>query len=107
LNKWYVDEIYNFAFVNGTKQFANLMCWIDTYIIDGTVNAAAWSARVLSSGSILFDNGIVDGLVNLTGQIVEAGSNVLKRVQTGYVQNYALAMAIGMVVLMSIYILLR
>jgi NADH-quinone oxidoreductase subunit L len=107
LNKWYVDEVYNFVVVGGTKQFANLLCWFDAHIIDGIVNGTAFMARALSSGSILFDNGIVDGIVNLLGRIVEVSSGVLKRLQTGYVQNYALVMAIGIFVLLSIYILLR
>ena len=106
-NKWYVDEIYNFAIVDGTKQFANLLCWIDAHIVDGMVNGSALLTRGLSSGSILFDGSIVDGLVNLMGKIVEAGSSVLRRMQTGYVQNYALVMAIGIFVFLSIYILLR
>ncbi|RJP64880.1 MAG: NADH-quinone oxidoreductase subunit L [Candidatus Abyssobacteria bacterium SURF_17] len=107
LNKWYVDEIYNFAVVNGTKQFANLLCWFDAHIIDGIVNGTAFAARALSSGSILFDGGIVDGLVNLVAKIVEVCSGVLRRMQTGYVQNYALVMAIGVFVLLSIYVILR
>ncbi len=107
LNKWYVDEVYNFTIVGGTKQFANLLCWFDAHIIDGIVNGTAFMARALSSGSILFDGGIIDGIVNLVGRIIEVGSGVLKRLQTGYVQNYALVMAIGIFVLLSIYILLR
>jgi NADH-quinone oxidoreductase subunit L len=107
LNKWYVDEIYNFAFVGGTKQFANVLCWFDANIIDGTVNGAAWLGRTLSSASILFDGTVVDGAVNFVGKTVEAGSSVLRRMQTGYVQNYALVMAIGVFVFLSIYILFR
>ena len=105
LNKWYVDEIYNFAIVGGTKQFANMLCWLDAHIVDGIVNGAALVTKGLSSGSILFDGGIVDGLVNLTGAIVQGASRVLRRVQTGYVQNYALVMAIGIFLLLSVYIL--
>jgi len=107
LNKWYVDEIYNFALVGGTKQFALVLCWIDSNIVDGMVNGAATVTRAFSSGSILFDGSIVDGLVNLCGSIVQSGSRVLRRMQTGYVQNYALAMVIGLFFLLGIYVLLR
>ena len=107
LNKWYVDEVYNFALVGGTKQFALMLCWIDSNIVDGVVNGAATVTRGLSSGSILFDGTVVDGLVNLCGGIVQSGSRVLRRMQTGYVQNYALVMAIGLFVLLGIYVLLR
>ncbi|GAB4334849.1 MAG: NADH-quinone oxidoreductase subunit L [Candidatus Abyssubacteria bacterium] len=107
LNKWYVDEIYNFAFVNGTKQFALVLCWFDANIIDGMVNGAAYATRAFSSISILFDGSVIDGLVNLAGKVIEVGSGMLRRLQTGYVQNYALAMAIGIILLLSIYIVLR
>jgi len=107
LNKWYVDEVYNFVVVDGTKQFANLLCWIDENIVDGLVNGVATITRGSSSGSILFDNRIVDGAVNLMGALVETASRMLRRLQTGYVQNYALAMAIGIFVLLGIYVLLR
>jgi NADH-quinone oxidoreductase subunit L len=104
LNKWYVDEIYNFAIVGGTKQFALLLCWIDANIVDGIVNGAATVTRGSSSGSISFDGAIVDGLVNLAAAVVDFFSRILRRLQTGYVQNYALAMAIGVFVLLVLYV---
>jgi NADH-quinone oxidoreductase subunit L len=104
LNKWYVDEIYNFAIVGGTKQFALLLCWIDMNIVDGIVNGAATVTRGFSSGSISFDNAVVDGLVNLAAAIVDFFSRILRRLQTGFVQNYALAMAIGVFVLLVLYV---
>jgi NADH-quinone oxidoreductase subunit L len=107
LNKWYVDEVYNFLVVGGTKKFALGLCWIDTYIVDGLVNGSAFLARAFSSGSILFDGSIVDGLVNLAGNIVETASGMLKRIQTGYVQNYGLVMAISAVLLLGMYLIFR
>jgi len=76
LNKWYVDEIYDFTFVETTKGLA-----------DGAWN---W-----------FDKPVVDGIVNGTGKLVEEISGALKRIQTGLVGNYALMMAVGMVVLVG------
>jgi len=34
-------------------------------------------------------------MVNGSGRFVQFGSSVLKRIQTGYVQNYALSILIG------------
>jgi NADH-quinone oxidoreductase subunit L len=107
MNKWYVDEIYEFAFIDGTKKFALLLCWFDSHIVDGAVNGAATVTRAFSRGSISFDGAIVDGLVNLTATVVNTGSRMLRRMQTGYVQNYALAMAIGLFVLLGIWIFMR
>jgi NADH-quinone oxidoreductase subunit L len=45
------------------------------------------------------DLGVIDGLVNLAGRIVVAGAAALRRVQTGYIVNYALTMLAGAVVI--------
>ncbi|MBI1308912.1 MAG: NADH-quinone oxidoreductase subunit L [Proteobacteria bacterium] len=48
LNKWYVDEFYNFLWVRPTAAIARLLSSVgDKLLIDGTVNgtaAAAWAA---------------------------------------------------------------
>jgi NADH-quinone oxidoreductase subunit L len=41
LNKWYVDEAYEFIVVGGTKGIAKILSWFDGAIVDGVVNGAA------------------------------------------------------------------
>jgi NADH-quinone oxidoreductase subunit L len=48
-----------------------------------------------------FDLGVIDGFVNLSGRIVVWGAAGARRVQTGYVVNYALTMLAGAVVLVG------
>ena len=48
-----------------------------------------------------FDLRVIDGLVDLVGRIVVAWSVGLRRVQTGYVVNYALTMLAGAVVIVG------
>ena len=80
LNKWYVDEAYDKAFVNPTFTLAERM-WkkVDVAIIDNAVNGVArgfawwgWMARLI---------------------------------QTGETQNYALSMAMGAVIILTAYLL--
>jgi len=80
LNKWYVDEAYDKAFVNPTFVLADRM-WkkIDVAIIDNAVNGVArgfawwgWMARLI---------------------------------QTGETQNYAMGMTIGAVIILTAYVL--
>lgn len=40
-NKWYIDEVYEFVVVKGTKTFSRLLAWFDAMIIDGIVNGVA------------------------------------------------------------------
>jgi len=54
----------------------------------------------------VFDVQIVDGLVNLAGLAVVACSATFRRLQTGYVVNYALTMLVGAVAVLG-FLLLR
>ncbi len=56
--------------------------------------AAAWSA-------FTFDKRIVDGAVNGVATLVRQGGGQLRKVQTGYVRNYALGLAAGVVLLLA------
>jgi NADH-quinone oxidoreductase subunit L len=77
-DKWRWDELYNRIFVQPARAAA-MFCWrvIDVEIIDGTVNG-------LAAG-------------------IGAFSQRLRHVQTGLVANYALAIALGMVVMVGVY----
>ena len=78
-NKWYWDEIYDGLLVRPLRSTA-LFLWrvVDIDIIDATVN------------------GVATGLA--------AVSQRLRQVQTGLVANYALAIALAMVVLVGVYL---
>lgn len=81
LNKYYVDEIYQVLFVDSLKRLGTgLWRGFDEFVIDGTVNGIAYFLGWISS--------------------------VLRRVQTGLVQNYAFSILAGGVIL-AVYYLLR
>ncbi len=74
LNKWYVDEAYDRMFVRPTLAVASgLWKWVDVTIIDGAVNGLA--------------------------RAIARGGWVLRLLQSGETQHYALAMAVGIVIL--------
>ena len=76
-NKFYVDEIYGRGIVLPGKRFA------------------AYCANV-------FDPKVVDGLVNGTGKVVAGLAEGLRRVQTGYVRNYAITFFLGVMIVFSV-----
>ena len=51
VNKWYFDEVYEWAFVGGTKGLARLYGWFDNRVIDGLVNGTASWTRALTLGT--------------------------------------------------------
>jgi NADH-quinone oxidoreductase subunit L len=104
LNKWYVDEIYDFVFIRGLSLGGgSLMARFDSKIVDGGVNGAGWMTRMLSSATMLWDTYVVDGLVNLTAFVVKALSFPMRFLQTGFVQSYALAFVLGLAAMFGYY----
>ena len=81
LNAYYVDWLYDHAIVRPLHELSVFL------------------ARVV-------DLGIIDGLVNLTGRAVVGWAATFRRLQTGYVVNYALTMLVGAVLLVG-YLLTR
>jgi len=102
--KYYVDEVYNGVLVNGTLQTARAAAAFDRWVIDGLVDGAAALTRGLSSLSMLFDGRAIDGAVNGLATVQRTLSGALRRVQTGYVYNYALAVIFGILVLISLVV---
>jgi NADH-quinone oxidoreductase subunit L len=60
-----------------------------------------WPLRLLASLSYLFDRWVIDGLVNLCGKVPQWFGYALRSLQTGMVQSYALAMVLGVLVLIG------
>jgi len=81
LNKWYVDELYDYLFVRPTlKAASELWKRVDVEVIDGAVNGIA---RAIAWGGWL-----------------------LRLIQSGQTQHYALAMTAGIVVIATMFLIL-
>ncbi len=79
-NKWYFDDLNDLLFVRIGGLLAAGLWWFDVHVIDGTVN----------------------GIASLT----QSSGRGLRQVQTGHVQNYALGIAAGLIVIALGYIVL-
>jgi NADH-quinone oxidoreductase subunit L len=79
-NKWWFDDLNHLLFI----------------VIGGRVAAAIW----------WFDRVVVDGTVNGVGRVTVDAGRGLRRIQTGRVQNYALGIAIGLIVMAGSYLLI-
>jgi NADH-quinone oxidoreductase subunit L len=76
LNAYYIDRLY------------------DRAIVRPLYALCAFLARVV-------DLGVIDGVVNGVGRAVVAGAAGVRRLQTGYIVNYALTMLVGAVALVA------
>ncbi len=97
--KYYLDEVYQFLLINPLLAFNQAIRWFDERIIDGAVNGLAFITRKVADFDALFDNLVVDGAVNGTANLVLATGAVLRRVQTGKLQNYLTLVLIGIFLL--------
>ena len=113
LRKYYVDEIYDAVFVRGLALGGGEALYtMDRYVVDGGdgevrpglgVNGVAWLTRdVIARFSDAWDRIVVDGAVNLTAAIFDNASYVLRALQNGLVQHYALSALIGVFLMMGV-----
>jgi NADH-quinone oxidoreductase subunit L len=106
LNKYYVDEAYDYAFTGrhkvgrarlGVMGLGEASSWFDARVIDGTVNGAGWMTRFAANLSKWWDTWIIDGLlVNGPAVLARLLSYPARLVQWGLVQWYALVMVAGL-----------
>jgi NADH-quinone oxidoreductase subunit L len=98
LNKYYVDELYDAVFVNRAKDGGRTLWKFDSNVVDGLVNGSAGGTVKSAVGSGWWDRWIVDGLVRFIGGFVKTSSWPIRLIETGYTQNYALVMILGVLV---------
>src|SRR5262249_5830765 len=60
-----------------------------------------WPLRIIAAILYWIDRWVVDGLVNLSGRIPLAVGFLMRPLQMGLVQFYALAMVLGMLILVA------
>jgi NADH-quinone oxidoreductase subunit L len=80
LNKWWFDELNDLLFIRIGGRVAAVLWWFDTRIVDGTVNGI--------------------------GTVVKDAGGALRKTQTGRVQNYALGIAIGLLVMAGSFLVI-
>jgi NADH-quinone oxidoreductase subunit L len=102
--KYYVDEIYDAAVVDRTKDLGTVLGSFDANVIDGIgVNGAGWLARFSSTLSMWWDKWIIDGLLNFGAKLMQLFSYPVRLLQTGMFSSYAMLILVGLVVLLAYY----
>ena len=109
-NKWWVDELYWLIIVDPyvavSKWLADVVDlrfwhdWFHDIVLVGGFNLLT---RVLS---VQIDLGIIDGIANGLGWLAQRLAAAMRRLQTGFVRNYALAVFFGLVIILG-YLILR
>jgi NADH-quinone oxidoreductase subunit L len=98
--KYYLDDIYLRGVVRPVQYpVAAGVYWTNQRILDGIVNGAAWLTRKLGAFTYdILDQRFVDGAVNGVGQVTRKSGGLLKYIQSGNVQRYAVFLFVGVAI---------
>ncbi|HEV8431613.1 MAG TPA: NADH-quinone oxidoreductase subunit L [Pyrinomonadaceae bacterium] len=103
-NKYWVDEFYGLTVTRRTMDAARVVYAFDSKLVDGIVNGLASLSRLLSRIVGGVDKYFVDGLVNtIAAFILRLMSPLFRAAQTGFTQNYALVMVLGLIVAVAAF----
>ncbi|UCC63961.1 MAG: NADH-quinone oxidoreductase subunit L, partial [Anaerolineae bacterium] len=101
VNKYYVDEFYIAVIVNPLRRLGAFLAEaVERQVIDRAVNGVSPLLRQL--GVFLSDAvewQVIDRAVNGVALLLGQGSKGTRRLQTGYIRNYALGVVLGVVVI--------
>ena len=99
--KYYLDTIYLRGIIRPIQYpIARAVYWTNQNILDGIVNAVAWVARKLAWFTYdIVDQKVIDGAVNGVGEVTEASGGLLRYLQSGNVQRYAVFLFAGVAIL--------
>jgi NADH-quinone oxidoreductase subunit L len=102
--KYYLDDVYLKGIVRPVQYpVARFVNWTNTYVLDGMVNGFAWLTRKFGSGTDALDRNLVDGAVNRVAIGTGWTGGLLRYVQTGNVQRYAVILFAGVTILAVIF----
>jgi len=102
VNKWRFDELYDVAFVRPTHSVARWCVNCDKYVFDGFLHSLARASVWVAVVDRKFDEGIIDGLVNLAGTATRAVGMSLSVFQTGRIRQYVMFIAVSVVALFAL-----
>jgi NADH-quinone oxidoreductase subunit L len=103
-NKFWVDEFYGWAITRRTMDAARAVFTFDSRVVDGIVNGLAALGRGLSQVVGAVDKYFVDGVVNTIAAFIKRlMSPLFRAAQTGFTQNYALVMVLGLMIAVVIF----
>jgi NADH-quinone oxidoreductase subunit L len=102
--KYYLDDLYLGGVVRPLQYpVARAVDWSNRVILDGVVNGFAWLTRRMGTGTDAVDRNVVDGAVNRIGFTTTWTGGLLRYLQSGNVQRYAILLFAGVVILAVIF----
>ncbi|TXT38566.1 MAG: NADH-quinone oxidoreductase subunit L [Planctomycetota bacterium] len=98
-NKWGFDDLYDTMFVKPAHVVAKFCAAIDKFIFDEILHTLVRMGIAVSKWDRKFDEGIIDGIVNLVGNSTYSLGLGLRGAQTGRIRQYVTFIAVSVVTL--------
>ncbi|OQW61502.1 MAG: NADH dehydrogenase, partial [Nitrospira sp. ST-bin4] len=99
LNKYYVDELYDFIIVEPMKRLGELLDWFDRTVVDGLVRGVGQLADWGSAGSTWIEKYIVYAGLNVIGYGNHLAAREGRKIQSGMVHHYVALIVAGLFLL--------
>jgi NADH-quinone oxidoreductase subunit L len=99
LNKYYVDELYDFLFVEPTKKLGLLLDWFDRVVVDGLVRGVGQMTELGAAGSTWVEKYVIYGGLNVIGYGNHVMAKQWRQLQSGMVHHYAAIIVAGLFLL--------
>ncbi len=108
VNKYYMDDFYmKFVVKPVQRDLSAGVNLFNRYVLDGIVHAFAYLARGLARLVEVFDRRAVDGAVNGLAQAAGTTGGMLKYLQSGNIQRYAISLFAGVAILAVLILEIR
>lgn len=104
IDKWRFDVLYDAMFVRPVHVVSAWCAGFDKHVLDVVLHTSAKVVKSVAQWDRKFDEGMVDGLVNLVGNATRSLGMSLRVVQTGRLRQYVMWVAVGVVVLFAVLI---
>ncbi len=95
--KWRFDDLYDVMFVKPVHIVARWCAATDRLVFDGILHGACRIGIVVSHWDRLFDENIVDGLVNWVSNVTYGAGSSFRYLQTGRLRQYVMFIVVGVV----------
>jgi NADH-quinone oxidoreductase subunit L len=102
--KYYLDDLYLKGIVHPIRdRVSAAVYWTNQHVLDGVVNGAGALAKGLSRVVMLFDRRVIDGAVDGVGNVARESGGLLRYLQSGNVQRYAVFLFAGVLALAIVF----
>jgi NADH-quinone oxidoreductase subunit L len=103
-HKYYLDDLYLKGIVFPVRdRLSAAVYWFNQHVLDGVVNGMAALARALSKLVMVFDRRVIDGAVDGVGNLARGSGGILRYLQSGNVQRYAVFLFAGVIALAIVF----